>query len=161
MAASYENSLPSYLNISQNPFFNPSSSQAQGYINNQANQYYNQAVAPAVGSLQTQQYQTGMNNSSSGGAQLGQLQAEGEVASNLYGEQAYEGLLGGLNSTSQNYFQGPGNMASTNLGASNQYQQQGYQTASQNYQSLLSAGTGLGSAGKSASGGIGRALLGH
>jgi hypothetical protein len=148
IAKSYENSLPSYLNINSNPLYNPSSPQAQGYINNYANQYYNQTVAPAVAQTQANQFQTGMNNSSSGGAQLGQLQAEGEVASNLAGEQAYEGLLGGLNSTSSNYFQGPGQMASTNLGASNSYQQQGYTTASENYRQQLASATSLGTAGK-------------
>jgi len=144
MAQSYEASLPSYLNINSNPFFNPSSPQAQGYISNQANAYYNQAYAPQVAQIATNNYQTGMNNSSSGGAELGQATAEGEGLANLYGTQAYESLLSGMNNTSANYFQGPGQMATQNLGASNQYQQQGYTTASENYRQQLAAGASLG-----------------
>jgi hypothetical protein len=141
IAQSLEGSLPSYLQIGQNPLFNPNSSQSQGFINNYANQFYNEAVMPQVSQMQTGQLQQGMQNSSAGGAQLGQAQAQGAVQSQLQGINAYEALLGGMNTTAGNYFSGPGGMATTDLGASNQYQQQGYGTASQNYRAQLGLAT--------------------
>jgi hypothetical protein len=106
-----------------------------------------------VAQFQTDNYQKGMNNSSGGGAAVGEATAEGQGLANLYGTQNYESLLSGLNNTSQNYFQGPGQAASTNLGQSNTYQQQGYTTASENYRQQLGAATSLGTAGKGGSSG--------
>jgi len=148
IAQSYENTLPGYLNIYQNPLFNPSSPQAQGYIGNYANTFYNQYEAPQVAQIGANNFNTGMINSSSGGAEQGEAAAEGGAISGLAGTQAYEQLLGGLNNTSSNYFQGPGAAGLSALGASNQYQQAGYGTASQNYRAQLGAATSLGTAGK-------------
>lgn len=86
------------------------------------------------------------------------MQAQGQVQSQLQGINAYEQLLGGLNDTSQGYFAGPGGMASNALGQSNQYQQQGYNTASQNYRAQLGAASDALTGGKGGSGGSGGLL---
>jgi hypothetical protein len=151
-----EGSLPSYLNIYSNPLFDPTSSEARGFTQNYANQFYNQAVMPAVSQMQTGQLQQGMQNSSAGGAQLGQMQAQGAVQSQLQGINAYESLLGGMNQTSAGYFGGPGQLGLGAVGASNNYQNQLYGTESQNYRAQLGAATGLLGGGKG--GGLGGAL---
>jgi hypothetical protein len=145
IAQSLERSLPGPLNIFSNPMFDPNSPQAQGYISNYANQFYNQAVMPQVSQMQTGQLAQGMQNSSAGGAQLGQAQAQGAVQSQLQGINAYESLLGGMNQTSAGYFGGPGQLGLGALGASNNYQNQRYGTESQNYRSQLGmAGSAIG-----------------
>lgn len=136
--------------------FNPGSPQAQGYINNYANQYYNEAVAPTVAQLQTNNFQTGMENSSSGGAEVGQAAAQGAVASNLEGINAYEGLLGGMNNTAANYFSGPGQLANNSVSQANNLDTNIFGTKAQIYgQQLGVLDSALGGGSKALTGGLG------
>jgi len=152
--------LPSYLNIFSNPLFNPQSPQAQSYMNQQADAYYNQVGAPAVAKVQTGGLQSGMENSSSGGANIADMMASQRAQAGLYGTQAYEGLLGGLNQTSQGFFGGPGNLALEGLGTANNLNSSIYSTQGKIYGSQLGALGSLAGGGKGGGGNPGQFLGG-
>jgi hypothetical protein len=93
------------LNILTNPITQPNAETAY------ANQFYNTYEAPAVAQQATTNYQTGMQNSSAGGAQLGQLQAQGQAQAGLQGQQYYTQALNNFLNTRSNFFGNEGGLA--------------------------------------------------
>lgn len=77
---------------------------APGAQQNYSNQFYNTDIAPGIASQQTAEQQSGMLNSSAGGAELGQMQAQGRAQQTLQGQQYYTNALNNLLNERTNYY---------------------------------------------------------
>jgi len=135
---------PSFLNIYGNPFFDPSSGMAQGYLGQGAPTFYNQFMAPGIANMTADVNARGMAGNASGSAEIGAAPAAGHAAATLAGPQAYEALLGGMNTTLNDYYNGAGQMAYNSVNAANQFNSNIYGTQGSIYGSQLGAASSLG-----------------
>ena len=101
--------------LSLDPNVNPIASQAdqQAY----ANAAYDTQLAPQLASEQTALQQQGRDNSSFGGAELGQMLAQANTQKTLYGQQYYTNALNNLMNARQSFTQGSYNPAETQSNA--------------------------------------------
>jgi hypothetical protein len=86
--------------------------------------FYNNNIAPAIAQTQQNVYNSGMGNSSAGGAEIGTAMAQGGAQEGLAGQQYYTNALNNFLNTRQSFFGGEGNLATNSAG--------GQQTAAQN-----------------------------
>ena len=125
-----EQYLPASLNIN-NPVLSPDALQKY------TDQFYASYEAPQIAQTQSNNYLTGMNNSSMGGAQLGQMTAQGSAQAGLAGMQYYTQALNNFLNARSNYFQNEGGLATNSAQGQLAAAQSNQGVAEQNAQQLM------------------------